>query len=43
MADSGVLLGWSFVSLVSGVEVVFWLIRSMPTPGPGDTLKERKC
>ncbi len=26
-----------------GVEVVVWLVRSMPTPGPGDTLKERKC
>ncbi|WP_164507351.1 hypothetical protein [Companilactobacillus furfuricola] len=37
MADRGVLLGGRFVSLVSGIEVVFWLLRSMPTPGPGDT------
>ncbi|WP_164507306.1 hypothetical protein [Companilactobacillus furfuricola] len=25
------------VCLVFGVEVVVWLLRSMPTPGPGDT------
>ncbi|WP_125771699.1 hypothetical protein [Companilactobacillus furfuricola] len=39
MVDRGVLLGAHFVSLFGGwgVEVVFWLLRSMPTPGPGDT------
>ncbi|WP_164507321.1 hypothetical protein [Companilactobacillus furfuricola] len=39
MADRGVLLGARFVSLFGGwgVEVVFWLLRSIPTPGPGDT------
>ncbi len=45
MADRGVFLCWGSVSLFGGwgVEAVFWLLRSMPTPGPGDTLKERKC
>ncbi len=39
MADRSVLLCWSSVSLFGcwGVVVVFWLLRSMPTPGPGDT------
>ncbi|WP_164507209.1 hypothetical protein [Companilactobacillus furfuricola] len=39
MADREVLLGTRFVSLFGccGVAVVVWLLRSMPTPGPGDT------
>ncbi|WP_125770203.1 hypothetical protein [Companilactobacillus furfuricola] len=36
MADRRVLLGAPFVSLLR-LEVVVWLLRSMPTPGPGDT------
>ncbi|WP_164507248.1 hypothetical protein [Companilactobacillus furfuricola] len=38
MADSGVFLVLAFVIFGGwGVEVVVWLLRSMPTPGPGDT------
>ncbi|WP_164507243.1 hypothetical protein [Companilactobacillus furfuricola] len=45
MVDGSSLLCWGpvgFVWLV-GWEVVVWLLRSMPTSWPGDTLKERKC